>query len=588
MARIRTIKPEFPQSETTGKLSRDARLLYILIWTIADDSGRARAASRMLASLLYPYDDDAPGLIGTWLDELERGGCIRRYEVEGSTYLEVLNWLKHQKIDRPSPSRLPPFTESSPKHRGRSPKPRESSRGLDADLGSGTVDPGVRTKDHSDDDGVVTRAAPSKEIPGENALLAGPLCKKFSEVYRGPISEAAERRFRALVAAGENADPIIAAAPHANPEMPAEQWLEGRAWTQLSSLPAPAPKVPINNDAKALADELAVIAGQDLKFLESGWCGAAYRCQQWLSNGWPRELIVAGVRSMVAAKYPEKINNVNYFDKGLARFIAQHQRPVPKVGATAESLPRRNSDPIWLQDDFLRTGHDANTRSGTATFVKRKGTHYACTCRHIMESIKDPRVVPNAKFPTLTLAIGKLFINLTRMTANGPELIMRAPGTDTEHSKTDIAIAPLDAGTWHLLATKKNKSAIDLDRWREPDWSTVRFGLAYGYPDEHKKAVSANGVDRVANQLINVVAEVASTPAKANRTITLNSALANPHSWYFSGLSGGPLYFAEGFRRTAGRRRRFVPGRHCFRGIPQQWPYRGAGGARCVGCISHR
>ena len=113
MARIRTIKPEFPQSETVGKLSRHARLLFILIWTIADDAGRTRGASRMLASLLYPYDDDAPSLIGGWLDELEDNGCIRRYEVDGNSYLEVVNWLKHQKIDKPSASRFPEPREQS-------------------------------------------------------------------------------------------------------------------------------------------------------------------------------------------------------------------------------------------------------------------------------------------------------------------------------------------------------------------------------------------------------------------------------------------------------------------------------------------
>jgi hypothetical protein len=72
VARIRTIKPEFPQSESMGNVSRDARLLFVLLWTLCDDSGRTRAASRMLASLLYPYDDDAPGLIDGWLGELER------------------------------------------------------------------------------------------------------------------------------------------------------------------------------------------------------------------------------------------------------------------------------------------------------------------------------------------------------------------------------------------------------------------------------------------------------------------------------------------------------------------------------------
>ena len=56
MGRIRTIKPEFPQSESVGRLSRDARLLFILLWTLVDDSGRTRGGYQLLASLLYPYD----------------------------------------------------------------------------------------------------------------------------------------------------------------------------------------------------------------------------------------------------------------------------------------------------------------------------------------------------------------------------------------------------------------------------------------------------------------------------------------------------------------------------------------------------
>lgn len=107
MGRIRTIKPEFPQSESVGRLSRDARLLFLMLFTIVDDAGRTRAASRMLASLLYPYDDDAREHIGRWLVELAHEGCIKLYEVDGSAYLQIEKWLEHQKIDRPSPSRLP-------------------------------------------------------------------------------------------------------------------------------------------------------------------------------------------------------------------------------------------------------------------------------------------------------------------------------------------------------------------------------------------------------------------------------------------------------------------------------------------------
>lgn len=113
MARIRTIKPEFPQSESMGRVSRESRLCFMLLWTLADDSGRLRGNSRMLASLLYPYDDDAGKLMDGWLLELERESCIVRYLAEGDTYLQVCNWLKHQKIDKPSASKIPEFDESS-------------------------------------------------------------------------------------------------------------------------------------------------------------------------------------------------------------------------------------------------------------------------------------------------------------------------------------------------------------------------------------------------------------------------------------------------------------------------------------------
>lgn len=113
MARIRTIKPEFPQSESMGRVSRDARLLFVMLWTICDDHGRTRAHSRMLASLLFPYDEDAGEGIKTWLSELEDQGCIRLYEVEGSAYLEIVNWGNHQKIDRPSKPQFPGYDEAT-------------------------------------------------------------------------------------------------------------------------------------------------------------------------------------------------------------------------------------------------------------------------------------------------------------------------------------------------------------------------------------------------------------------------------------------------------------------------------------------
>lgn len=113
MARIRTIKPEFPQSESMGAVSRDARLLFIMLFTLADDEGRLRGNSRMLASLLFPYDIDAPKLIDKWINELVKQRCIIQYQIEDATYIQICKWLNHQKIDKPSKSKIQPPNEHS-------------------------------------------------------------------------------------------------------------------------------------------------------------------------------------------------------------------------------------------------------------------------------------------------------------------------------------------------------------------------------------------------------------------------------------------------------------------------------------------
>ena len=135
MARIRTIKPEFPQSESMGNVSREARLLFILLWSQCDDHGKARGSSRLLASLLFPYDADVPDLIDGWIDELEREGCIDRYEVDGAIYVRVMNWRNHQRIEKPSTTRFP---DPSPDSRGGLPEEQATPQDSSArDQGSG-------------------------------------------------------------------------------------------------------------------------------------------------------------------------------------------------------------------------------------------------------------------------------------------------------------------------------------------------------------------------------------------------------------------------------------------------------------------
>jgi hypothetical protein len=163
MARIRSIKPEFPQSESMGKVSRSARLLFVMLWPICDDHGRTRAASRMLASLLFPYDDDAPTLIDGWLGELEREQCIRRYEVNGSAYLEICNWLIHQKIDKPSKPQFPEPPATLANTREDSSEEGKGREGKGGDIGASapSAPPPPANPSHVDDEppAVTTPAA---------------------------------------------------------------------------------------------------------------------------------------------------------------------------------------------------------------------------------------------------------------------------------------------------------------------------------------------------------------------------------------------------------------------------------------------
>lgn len=105
MARIRSIKPDFWDDEKIGSLSRDARLLFIGLWNHADDEGRMRANARYVKSKVFPYDDDVD--TGGLLAEIACLRLIRLYKIGGQEYLWIVNFKKHQRIDKPQPSALP-------------------------------------------------------------------------------------------------------------------------------------------------------------------------------------------------------------------------------------------------------------------------------------------------------------------------------------------------------------------------------------------------------------------------------------------------------------------------------------------------
>ena len=112
MARKRMIDPEFWSDEEIGKWSFSTRLLYIGLWNFADDKGRFKAANALLKAQIFPYDSKVD--MEKLKKELNRK--IQWYEVNGLQYGHICNFLKHQRIDRPTESKLPtppPFDDIS-------------------------------------------------------------------------------------------------------------------------------------------------------------------------------------------------------------------------------------------------------------------------------------------------------------------------------------------------------------------------------------------------------------------------------------------------------------------------------------------
>jgi len=103
MARIRSLKPEFWTSEQLAECCRDARLLFVGLWTFSDDNGIHKAKPKRLKMEVFPADSDcSEEQMLVWIDELIDNGLVIEYTVDGVDYWKVTGWKKHQRIDQPT------------------------------------------------------------------------------------------------------------------------------------------------------------------------------------------------------------------------------------------------------------------------------------------------------------------------------------------------------------------------------------------------------------------------------------------------------------------------------------------------------
>ena len=132
--RIRTIKPDFFKSEKIAELPFEVRLLFIGLWGLADKDGRLEDRPKRIKAELFPYDEinveSALALLAGW-------GFIQRYEVEGTQYIEVVNFRKHQHIsgkEADGKSLIPPNPNPGNNRPGSMLEPSQDSTGTNPEL----------------------------------------------------------------------------------------------------------------------------------------------------------------------------------------------------------------------------------------------------------------------------------------------------------------------------------------------------------------------------------------------------------------------------------------------------------------------
>lgn len=114
MARKRMIDPNIWQSEDFSKLSTLSKLVFIGLFSLADDEGRGRCNPVYLRSTLFPYEENIRSTdINKTLSEISSNMSVVFYCCDGSNYYSLYNWNTWQKIDRPTKSKIPQYDEKT-------------------------------------------------------------------------------------------------------------------------------------------------------------------------------------------------------------------------------------------------------------------------------------------------------------------------------------------------------------------------------------------------------------------------------------------------------------------------------------------
>ena len=122
MARQRFIHPDIWSDPSLGSLKPIERLMFIGLFSNADDEGRLPGNPAYLRSTIFPYDDFSNAQIKAMRDRIS-SVCsnVLIYEVAGIEYIALLQWQRYQSPRYAKPSKYPSPDRGKPVDN--SPKP---------------------------------------------------------------------------------------------------------------------------------------------------------------------------------------------------------------------------------------------------------------------------------------------------------------------------------------------------------------------------------------------------------------------------------------------------------------------------------
>lgn len=235
MARIRTIKPDFFTSLTIADLTPEQRLTFIGLWTHVDDEGRCVDDPRLIKAAIWPLDDRTAADIEIDLKALTESSLITRYILNRKRYLAVTNWFEHQRINRPTESKLPAPEEgekpdpepptcndsdSSTPHGGLTEDSRQERKGKEGNRegkGRGSVPVQeaveldlVSADGDSDFVGAAEAAAPEEPKPVTAQTIVGEWLERVTKRPPNTVIGQASKQIKNLLDEGIDADDIRA------------------------------------------------------------------------------------------------------------------------------------------------------------------------------------------------------------------------------------------------------------------------------------------------------------------------------------------------------------------------------------------